>query len=243
MRKTVRAIVSFTIFFYLTGCSYNPFVSRHHETGSPAGILIGAAAGAGTVGLLGGSKSLMVLAGLGGGAIGYYVTTLRFASGGIVQAGGQVDQVGEYTTIYIPTDSLFETNTINFIPQAGEVLSSAVTVLKRQPNNYVLVSGHTSGFMSPGRERRLSRERARQVAFYLWRLGIAGPPELGNGLHKLGYVGRGDYFPLASRLSHHGIRTNSRIQILSYPAYLVEQSTTDIKPVERSNVSEGVFKD
>src|SRR3990167_441720 len=76
-------------FILLSGCSLNnPFTTNNHLTGSPIGTAIGAGAGAGTMALLKAPTPLIVAAGLGGGAIGYYVTSLRFASGGIIQAGG-----------------------------------------------------------------------------------------------------------------------------------------------------------
>jgi hypothetical protein len=219
MRKKVTSLIILIFsLFCLVSCSFNPFTTHHNETGSPAGIVAGAAIGAGSVGLLGAPKSVMVLAGLTGGAVGYYVTTLRYAASGVMWAGGEVYQEGDYLGIYIPTDNLFEANTADFLPKAPFILDSAVSVLQRKPKNNILISGNTSGFSEVSWERKLSLRRARQVAFYLWNAGIDEFQEADIASHRLRYVGYGDYLPIASTLTNNGIRENSRIQITSYPA-------------------------
>lgn len=200
----------------LVSCSFNPFTRNNHETGDPAGAVIGAGIGAGGVAALGGTKFTMGLAGIAGGTIGYYVTTLRYASGGIMQAGGQVYKVGALTGIYIPSDKLFEPNTADFLPEAPDILDSTVDVLRRYPNNSILISGNTSGFYRDKWEQRLSERRAEKVASYLWREGINNFKTPENNLRQLDYVGYGDYFPLSQTLTNTGIRQNSRIQIVSY---------------------------
>lgn len=218
MKKDIALISLALLLPLISSCSYNPFYSENHTTGSAAGAAIGAGVGAGGVALLGGSKPLMVLAGLGGGAVGYYVTTLRYDSGGVIQGGGQVYKVGDYIGIYIPTDSLFDSNTADFLPRAKPILDSAVTVLQRYPDNNIIISGNTSGFYRSKWEQRLSEERAKKVSAYLWNAGVNQFQEQSNDMRKLNYVGYGDYFPIASDLHNDGIRANSRIQITSYPS-------------------------
>src|SRR5262249_6719902 len=111
--------------FLLAGCSYNPFSLNNHETGNPAGAIIGAGAGGGAVALLHGSRYYIGLGGLIGGTVGYYVTTLRYDSGGVIQGGGKVYKIGDLIGIYIPTDNLFESNTDVLLPQAFPILDSA----------------------------------------------------------------------------------------------------------------------
>lgn len=202
----------------LAGCSYNPFIADNHETGKPIGAVVGAGIGAGGVAALGGSKAYMGIAGLAGGAIGYYVTTLRYDSGGVIQSGGKVYRVGDLIGIYIPTDHLFEANTADFLPQADIILDSAAAVLQRTPQNNILISGNTSGFYRAKWERRLSEKRAQRVAAYLWNAGINNFIAQSSDLRQLNYVGHGDYFPLSSSITNEGIRDNSRIQITSYPS-------------------------
>ncbi len=216
MKKLMVGLIGCS--FLLASCSYNPFIADNHTTGSAAGVAVGAAAGAGSAAALGGSKFALAVAGITGGAIGYYVTTLRFDAGGIIQGGGEVYTVGDYVGIYIPSDKLFEPNTAEFTPQAESILDSVGNVLERYPNNSILISGNTSGFSRPRWENRLSEERAKKVAAYLWdTTDITQFKENSNNMRRLNYVGYGDYFPIATHYTNKGIRQNSRIQITSYP--------------------------
>lgn len=212
-----RALVLSFSLLAVSACSFNPFTSTNHTTGSPAATAVGAGIGAGSVAILGGSKTMMLFAGLGGGAVGYYLTTLRNESAGIINAGGNVYILGEYIGIYIPSDRLFEVNTANLLPTAPRILDSVVTVLNRKPNNNIMISGNTSGFNRPSRELRLSQQRAKVVAAYLWSSGIQQFKDRSSDTRKLNYAGYGDYFPIASDRTNEGIRMNSRIQITSYP--------------------------
>lgn len=202
----------------LTGCSYNPLNGNNHTTGSAVGTISGAAIGGGAVGVLGGSKPMMGAGALIGGAIGYYTTTERYDASGIYRVGGQVYGVGQYLGIDIPTDKLFESNSADLLPQASSTLDSVVDVLQRRPENNILVSGNTSGFGHAQWEQKLSEERAEKVSAYLWNAGINQFTTDGFKMRKLNYVGYGDYFPIASNATNHGIRENSRIQITSYPS-------------------------
>ena len=202
----------------LFGCSYNPFAPNNHLTGSPLGTAVGAGVGAGSTALLRAPAPLVAAAGIGGGAIGYYVTTVRFAAGNIIQAGGQIYTEGDYLGIYVPTDQLFEPNTADFLPQATPILDSIVAVLQHYPDSGVLISGNTSGFAGAKFEQRLSEKRAKQVAGYLWANGISNFKNQSIEIRKLRYVGYGSYFPIATDQTLDGLRSNSRIQITAYPS-------------------------
>lgn len=204
--------------FCLAGCTYNPLVPNNHTTGNESGRLIGIGAGAGTATLLGAPTPIKILAGVTGGSIGYYATTLRYDAGGIYYAGGQVYQLGEKIGIEVPTDKLFQANTAVFLPQATPILDSIVTVLERSPDNNIMISGNTSGFGKPSYEQKLSQERAKAVAAYLWNSNMSQFKSDTMSLRKFNYVGYGNYFPISSNLHNEGIRQNSRIQITSYPS-------------------------
>lgn len=217
MRGLTQALGLLLMALCLPGCTYNPFMSNNHNTGSVTGRVVGMGAGGGTATLLGAPTPVRIMAGVGGGSIGYYATTQRFAASGVYYAGGQVYQIGQKVGIDVPTDKLFQANTAEFLPQATPVLDSIVAVLNRTPNNNIMISGNTSGFGMTRWEQKLSQERAKAVAAYLWNAGINQFQEDSTSLRKLNYVGYGNYFPIASNLTNKGIRQNSRIQITSYP--------------------------
>lgn len=218
MKNSVRTLSLFILTWAIYGCNYNPLIGNNHTTGDPAGAVIGAGVGAGTVALAGGSKPFLWLGGITGGMFGYYITTLRADAADIIAAGGQVYKVGDYVGVYIPSDQLFAANTAELLPTAYPILESAATVLKRYPNNNILISGNTSGFYCARWEQRLSERRARVVSAFLWKSGVGEFKTPTNDLRKLNYVGYGDYFPIASHYTNKGIRANSRVQITSYPS-------------------------
>lgn len=217
-RKSLHLFCIFVCCWACANCTYNPFVANNHTTGSPAGAIVGAGIGAGGVALLNGPKPVMAIAGVGGGMLGYYVTTLRYDAGGIIRAGGKVYKLGDFVGIYIPSDTLFEPNTADLLPRSKFVLDSAGRVLARYPNNNVMISGNTAGFYRSGWDQRLSEKRAQVVAAYLWSYGINDFRERSIELRKLNYVGYGDYFPIAHKYTNDSLRKNSRIQITSYPS-------------------------
>lgn len=196
----------------LTSCSTD------HMTGSPTGTAVGAGVGAGSAVLLDASKTGIIAAGLGGAAIGYYVTSLDFASGGIKGIGGQVFSEGDFVTINIPTDNLFDTNSSELLPQSKYVLNSVIAVLNRSPDTNILISGNTSGFGTQRFQQKLSEARAREVAAYLWANGINNFKDQSNDTRKLTYVGYGNQFPIANDIRMNSLRENSRIQITAYPS-------------------------
>jgi outer membrane protein OmpA-like peptidoglycan-associated protein len=216
LKRLVTLVLAFA--FLLQGCTAN--TSNRRDTGrQAAGATLGGAAAGLSTAALGAPRPLVVGAALGGMALGYYVTTLRFDAGPIYKAGGQVYAQGEYIGVSIPSYKLFDTNTAEFLPQAEPLLDSAVAVLKRYPNSNVLVSGNTSGMSRNRYDQKLSEARARRVSAYLWAHGINiyKPQDLKT--RKLAFVGYGNYFPIANSLSKsENIQKNSRIQITAYPS-------------------------
>lgn len=213
MDSKAKLIFATLISTLLSSCAYNPFIANNRTTGNPAAAVVGAGIGAGGVALLGGSKPTMAVAGIAGAVIGYYVSTLRYDSGGVIQAGGTVYRIGDQVGIYIPTDNLFEPNTDRFLPQAAPILESVAAIIERYPNHNILISGNTSGFYRPRWEQNISERRAQKISAYLWNEEINNVYRPGR---KLNYVGYGDYFPISSDLTNKGIRENSRVQITLY---------------------------
>jgi len=225
----------FSMMLALSACTYNPLLDDNHLTGNVAGATGGAIVGAGLAALFMQTKPVIIAAGVGGASIGYYLSTLRSASAGILAANGEVYKVGEFVGIEVPTDNLFEPNTDEFLPNTRPVLESIVSVLQRYPRHNILISGNMSGFGFAKQELRLSESRARQVAAYLWMRGISNyiKPEnlydVDEGpAKKLIYVGFGNYFPIANNIHAESIRENSRIQITAYPPWAVLYSRINL---------------
>lgn len=212
-----QAIFLLMLTLMLGACTINPFYRDNEYTGSIASTAVGAGIGAGIIKLLHGSTEAATLGAATGGAIGYYVSTLRFASRGILKACGQVFTLGEFVTIDIPSDNLFDVNSSDFLDDACPILNSVVEVLRRYPNNNIIIAGNSSGFGTGKFEHHLSEERARQIAMYLWANGINEFQYQSITMRKLTYVGYGNYFPIASNIHNCSLRKNSHIQITAYP--------------------------
>lgn len=214
-----RSLICALCCLVTSACSFNPFITNNHTTGSPGATAAGAGLSAGVIWLAGGSKTWMLIGGIAGGAAGYYLSSLRYDASGIFDAGGNVYVLGDYMGIYIPSDKLFEVNTAELLPRSNRILDSVVAVLERKPNNNIIISGNTSGFDRPRREQKLSQKRAKVVAAYLWSSGLEQFKDRSSDTRQFNYVGYGDLFPIASNRTNKGIRENSRIQITSYPSH------------------------
>lgn len=219
MQRTAQSFfIIIFLFLLLSACAYNPFRTDNRMTGNAGGAVIGGVAVAAPLAILNAPKPLIALGALGGASVGYYMTTLRAASAEVLQAGGVVYSLGDYVTVEIPSDQLFDVNTAELLPEAEPILRSAVSVLNHFPQDNIMVSGNTSGFGPEHYEQQLSQKRAREVAGFLWANGINNFQSETISMRKLSYVGYGNYFPIANNIKATGIRQNSRIQITGYPS-------------------------
>jgi len=200
------------------GCSYNPFTTRNHLTGSVAAPIVGATAGGGAAAILGANRYFVGLAGLGGGALGYYLSSREFAASNMRANDGQVLTQGKFVTISLPIDYIFDTNSTELLPQAMPALRAAIKILSFYPESNIIVSGNSSGFGTQSREQRLSEQRARVIADFLWKSGVDRFKSDGMRTRRLTYIGYGNYFPISNNIRAESIRQNSRIQITGYPS-------------------------
>ncbi len=221
MNRISKRITSFLVFSLLALAGCQPISSSNPDTGNAGAAVAGGAVGVGIAALFHAPKLVLGLAGVGGAGLGYYLSTLRFSSAEIIQAGGKVFTQGEFVTIEVPSDYLFDTNSSDFNDGVEPVLDSIYSVLARYPDNNILISGNTSGTDTDHYELKLSEARARAVASYLWMKGIGHMDKrfMPPSPSKFIYVGYGNYFPIANNLRLKSIRENSRIQITSYPSY------------------------
>lgn len=216
-KRSIKWIASIACSLLLCSCSFNPFSADNHLTGNPAGAAAGGIVGGTVAGVAGASKGIIIAHGIAGAAVGYYLTTMTFQGGAITKAGGQIFSEGDYLTIVIPTDQLFDSNTADLLPRSGPILDSTASILNRFPDYNILITGSTSGFGTQRYERKLSEDRARQVAAWLWNKGIDIYNEDYTKKRRLIYIGYGDHFPIANTQTNSGIRMNSRIQINVFP--------------------------
>ena len=99
----------------------------------------------------------------------------------------------------------FEADSSNIKPESYAVLDEIYTFLKENPNVIIEIGGHTNGI--PGNQycNKLSTNRAKKVAEYLYNKGI---PK-----YRIKYKGYGKTKPLASDRTLWGRRQNQRVEI------------------------------
>lgn len=204
------------LFLLMSACTYTG--KDNHLSGNAAGPLLGGAAGVAGSAILGAPRPLVIGAGIGGAALGYYMTTLRFDAGPILKSGGDVYTQGDYVGISIPAHRLFQPNSDRFTPEAAPLLDTAISVLKRYPDRNVLITASGSGIGGHSYEQTLSEARARQVASYFWAHGINNFKQRSNSTRHLAFVGYGDRQPIVDPTRVGNIQRNARIQITAYPS-------------------------
>ncbi|MDA8561588.1 OmpA family protein [Gammaproteobacteria bacterium] len=203
----------------ITACTYNPLNRTNHLTGNPAETVAGGAIAFGSASALGATTTpLLGIATVGGASIGYYMSSIRYDAAGIYNAGGQVYAIGDYLSIEIPANSVFDDNTYDITQTGDAALRSAAKVLKRIRCQNIMVSGNSSGFSTERFEQKITEHRAKEVSNFLWAQGINNFKKNSNDTRKLNYVGYGNYFPVANNITEKGINANRRIQITAYPS-------------------------
>jgi outer membrane protein OmpA-like peptidoglycan-associated protein len=145
-------------------------------------------------------------------AIGYKLASLKLQVHSIKQAGGQVYQVGDYVTIVVPNDSLFQPNTAELLRSAKPLLNQVASILKDFKDLNMLITGNTDGIGPVLHQAKLSHQQALTVSTYLW--GRGGETQHGK---KIKAIGLADKQPIADPQTQRGMYLNRRIQITVYP--------------------------
>ncbi|MCX7544902.1 OmpA family protein [Marinicella gelatinilytica] len=103
-------------------------------------------------------------------------------------------------------DVLFEFNKSDLKPGSARNLEPLVKALKDNPNQQVIVEGHTDNVGSRAVNQKLSEERAKSVKSYLVNQGLNGD--------RIQTKGLGFDFPVASNDDASGRQRNRRVEII-----------------------------
>ncbi|MGE5357004.1 MAG: OmpA family protein [Deltaproteobacteria bacterium] len=99
----------------------------------------------------------------------------------------------------------FDADSSNVNPQSFEVLNEIHEFLEENPNVIIEIGGHTNGVPGEDYCNKLSTERAKKVAEFLYGKGIP--------TFRIKYRGYGKLQPLASDQTAEGRRKNQRVEI------------------------------
>ena len=111
--------------------------------------------------------------------------------------------------ITFPGNVLFASGKYALLASAENKLSQVATVLKDQPDNKIVVEGHTDSRGGDQMNQELSRNRADSVRQYLVNHGVGGDQISASGL--------GSSRPVADNKSAEGRADNRRVEIVVTP--------------------------
>lgn len=185
------------------------------ENRVPLTAAAGAAVGAGIGLLFGGSdrRNALVGAGIGalaGAAVGDYLRRQeRDLNRDLEGTGATVVNTGDALLVTMPYDVTFAFGSASLQPEFASTLTEFAQTLRRYPESFVDVIGHTDNVGSAEFNQRLSEQRARTVADFL----------IGRGVQRERVVsyGFGLTQPIASNATEEGRARNRRVEIRITP--------------------------
>lgn len=133
--------------------------------------------------------------------------------------GGVVFQEGDYVTIVLPLDQVFETGTANFLQSADALINESAKIIDRSPDSLVLVAAHSDDVGSGLSNAKLTRKQAMRMALALWESRQIDT----QTFDRFQFVGMGDTKPIANSTTSKGQALNRRIQITIYPKAMTDQ--------------------
>jgi outer membrane protein OmpA-like peptidoglycan-associated protein len=202
MTKLLMTLFGAITVFSLAGCKYNSLPQSGMSTQEGQEVL--------TTNPGYGSSILM----LNDKAVVFYRPELKSSTTRINKVGGAVYKEGDYITIVLPADSVFESNTAEFVKGGEAVLSSCAAIIKSYPDEEVIVTTHTDGHGSDFKQAILSRNQAQATALNLWQdNAMIGK----KNQDQFKYAGMSNTQPVANESTVRGQALNRRVQITIYP--------------------------
>jgi outer membrane protein OmpA-like peptidoglycan-associated protein len=200
MMKTIFMTLAFII---ISSCAtVQKGVQDNPRTTAGAGI--GTAVGAGLGGIMGKGKGA-VLGGVIGGALGAYAGNRMDKQAQELEKIAETKRTESGLVSKLKGDILFETGKSNLKPAAKKNLREMASIMKKYPENILMVKGFTDNTGSSVVNEKISRERAEAVKQEL----------LTSGLNEqsISAQGLGPAFPIASNGTQEGRKNNRRVEI------------------------------
>lgn len=180
--------------------------------GAGVGALIGAAAGT----LVGGNdrRNALIGAGIGliaGAAVGQYLDQQqRELDAGLAGTGAEVERDGDALLVTMPAGITFDVDKADIKPEFYGPLDRVAATLRKYPQSYIDVIGHTDSQGDASYNQELSERRARAVQSYLAARGV-------NQARMVAY-GQGESQPVATNDTAAGRAANRRVELRITPA-------------------------
>jgi outer membrane protein OmpA-like peptidoglycan-associated protein len=182
------------------------------RNGAVIGGLVGAVAGASTARDGNELKGAILGGALGAGTgalIGRDLDRQAAELRGSLNSNISVTNNGQFLTVNMPQDLLFDTSSAAVRPDLRSDLQAVAASLLKYPNSRIEVIGHTDSTGSAAYNQDLSQRRAASVANVLRDSGVPGA--------RLAAFGRGEDQPIATNLTPEGRAQNRRVEIIIRP--------------------------
>ncbi len=200
----------------LTACvdpnAYPDDPNARARNGAVIGGLVGAVAGASTARDGNELKGAILGGALGAGTgalIGADLDRQAAELRGSLNSNISVTNNGQFLTVNMPQDLLFDTGSAAVRPDLRRDLQAVASSLLKYPNSRVEVIGHTDSTGSAAFNQDLSQRRSASVANVLRDGGVPGG--------RLAAFGRGEDQPIATNLTPEGRALNRRVEIIIRP--------------------------
>ncbi len=210
LAKPAAGLLAAVLALPAAGCATNPdgtYEWKRTAIGAGAGAAVGAGAGAllggkrraGRGALIGAAAGAMV-----GGAIGNYMDR-QAAELKRRLPDAVVERQGDKLYLALPSGILFDVDRAVVKTAAQQSIATAADVLKKYPDTYITVEGHTDSTGPADYNQRLSEQRARAVHDLLVKDGVPAT--------RLSAKGYGETDPIADNATAEGQQANRRVQL------------------------------
>jgi len=174
--------------------------------GAGAGAVVGATAGAVIANNTGGNSwQGAAIGGAAGAVLGGAIGNYFDKQAKELAAIAEVTKTNDGLLITLKNDILFAINSSELSAAAQQTLTDLNRVLKKYPENIIIVEGHTDSTGTAALNQTLSEKRAKAVYDYL----------LGTGLktYSIAYKGYGMTQPIADNSMEEGRAKNRRVNL------------------------------
>ena len=198
-----RIMSHITLLFFLFSCaSAKKQIEENPKTAAGAGI--GTAVGLGLGGIMGKGKGA-VLGGVIGGALGAYAGSRMDQQAKELEKVAETKRTENGLVSKLRGDILFESGKAELKPEAKSNIQEMAQIMKKYPENVLMVKGFTDNTGSSAINEKLSQARAESVKRELQRAGLTDQTVSAQGL--------GPAFPVASNETSEGRKNNRRVEI------------------------------
>ena len=173
IRQAAWAAAAFSLVSITTiGCKSMNKTQKGVAIGAAGGAVLGAGVGKAAGNTAVGAIIGAAVGGVTGGVIGRKMDKQAEEIDKI--PGAEVKRVGEGINVTFDSGVLFGFDQADLTSVASERIAELSTILKKYPDTYILIEGHTDDKGTHAYNERLSKQRARSVASYLQQKDITG---------------------------------------------------------------------